>query len=438
MYKIIFLICFFSSFNSSTFSQNFWEKIDSPTSKLLNSLSFIDSLNGWVSGDSGLIIHTSNGGKDWETQYSNDSLNVVNIFFVNEQYGWASAFSNYYAPYGTFLLRTTNGGKDWDSEYMRFGEVIVNSFYFLDTLTGFAVGSPGVFQRTTDGGSTWMRVNLDSSLMSGFPPYTIKFYSPQYGFACGGVPDIVGLIWKTTDGGLSWTTVVDTLTSEPLYDIHMFDSLHIIAMGGDPEFGSSQVVSTDGGNTWEYRSLGVFYYPVSIGFRTSTEGWVPMGEQSFFLYSSDYGENWTIVNTPDSTRVARVCFPDPLHGFGIGPYGAIVKYVYQEPSNLTEPEHSYSNFNLQQNYPNPFNPSTTIKYSIPEDGYVKLAIYNMLGEEVAMLVNTEQKAGMYEVNFSAKGGSASGGNAYNLSSGVYVYRLETANFVTSKKLILLR
>jgi hypothetical protein len=83
---------------------------------------------------------------------------------------------------------------------------------------------------------------------------------------------------------------------------------------------------------------------------------------------------------------------------------------------------------LEQNYPNPFNPSTTIKYSIADEGFVKLVIFNMLGEEVTTLVNTQQKAGRYEVNFNAAG----------LSSGVYVYRLETANFVTSKKLMLMK
>ncbi len=85
-------------------------------------------------------------------------------------------------------------------------------------------------------------------------------------------------------------------------------------------------------------------------------------------------------------------------------------------------------YSLEQNYPNPFNPSTTIKYSIPEDGFVKLAVYNMLGEEVATIVNTTQKAGRYEVNF----------NASKLSSGVYVYRIEAANFTASKKLMLMK
>jgi len=85
-------------------------------------------------------------------------------------------------------------------------------------------------------------------------------------------------------------------------------------------------------------------------------------------------------------------------------------------------------FALEQNYPNPFNPSTTIKYSIAEDGFVKMSVYNLLGEEVAALVNSTQKAGKYEVNF----------NASNLASGVYVYRIEAGNFVSSKKLMLLK
>jgi len=87
-----------------------------------------------------------------------------------------------------------------------------------------------------------------------------------------------------------------------------------------------------------------------------------------------------------------------------------------------------SSYNLSQNYPNPFNPSTSINYSLVEDGFVKLAVYNMLGEEVAKLVNTQQKAGRYEVNFNATG----------LASGVYVYRMETANFITSRKLVFVK
>jgi len=93
---------------------------------------------------------------------------------------------------------------------------------------------------------------------------------------------------------------------------------------------------------------------------------------------------------------------------------------------------------LQQNYPNPFNPSTTIRYEIPDRSFVTIKIYDVLGNEIATLVNEEKPAGSYEVEFSAKGGSASGGNAYSLPSGVYFYTLSSDNYLSTKKMILLR
>ncbi|MFC2093995.1 T9SS type A sorting domain-containing protein [Bacteroidota bacterium] len=101
-------------------------------------------------------------------------------------------------------------------------------------------------------------------------------------------------------------------------------------------------------------------------------------------------------------------------------------------------------FMLRQNYPNPFNPSTTIKYQIPELSFVTLKVYDVLGNEIATLVNEEKVIGSYEIEFSAIGGSASGGNAYTLPSGVYFYRLQVyapgraGSFVETKKMILLR
>jgi len=102
--------------------------------------------------------------------------------------------------------------------------------------------------------------------------------------------------------------------------------------------------------------------------------------------------------------------------------------AYQDYSNI------YHSFHLEQNYPNPFNPSTTIKYSIPRSTefysvpQTTLKVYDILGSEVATLVNEKQNAGNYEVNFNAK----------NLSSGIYYYRLKTGSFVESKKMILLK
>jgi hypothetical protein len=85
-------------------------------------------------------------------------------------------------------------------------------------------------------------------------------------------------------------------------------------------------------------------------------------------------------------------------------------------------------FTLDQNYPNPFNPVTSIQYAIANKQFVKLIVYDVLGNEIAVLVNEEKPAGKYEVSW----------NASNLASGVYIYRLQSGLFVSSKKMMLLR
>jgi len=85
-------------------------------------------------------------------------------------------------------------------------------------------------------------------------------------------------------------------------------------------------------------------------------------------------------------------------------------------------------FSLVQNYPNPFNPSTVISYQLPENGTVTLKVYDVLGNEVATLVNEEKPAGLYELTW----------NAESLPSGVYFYKLQAGSFIETKKMILLK
>ena len=87
-----------------------------------------------------------------------------------------------------------------------------------------------------------------------------------------------------------------------------------------------------------------------------------------------------------------------------------------------------NNYELRQNHPNPFNPVTTIEYSLPRSGEVSLIIFNLLGEEVARLVDGFQPAGEHNTAW----------NASNVSSGIYFYRLGVGNFVETKKMILLK
>ena len=85
-------------------------------------------------------------------------------------------------------------------------------------------------------------------------------------------------------------------------------------------------------------------------------------------------------------------------------------------------------FKLEQNFPNPFNPTTTIQYQLPFDARVTLKVYDILGSEVATLVNEEQQAGYKEVKF----------NGSNIASGMYVYRLQAGDYVSIKKMLIIK
>jgi hypothetical protein len=105
--------------------------------------------------------------------------------------------------------------------------------------------------------------------------------------------------------------------------------------------------------------------------------------------------------------------------------------VYGDTSIVTgisEDTESPNNYYLSQNYPNPFNPNTTISYYVPKYSYIELGVFNVLGEEIKKLVNDYQHAGYYKTDFDGS----------NFPSGVYFYRLQTDEFIETKKMILIK
>jgi hypothetical protein len=120
-------------------------------------------------------------------------------------------------------------------------------------------------------------------------------------------------------------------------------------------------------------------------------------------------------------------------------------YIFLNTTNPVYAENETyqpDNFILYQNYPNPFNPSTTLSFVIGHSSLVSLKVYDVLGNEIATLVDEYKPAGSYEVEFSAKGGNASSGSSFrlvrNLGSGIYFYQLRAGSFVQTKKMILLK
>jgi subtilisin family serine protease len=121
-------------------------------------------------------------------------------------------------------------------------------------------------------------------------------------------------------------------------------------------------------------------------------------------------------------------FQDKYFGYGrVNAEKAVLRmHQFAKESASETIETLPTEFNLSQNYPNPFNPATTISFALPSDNHISLKVYDILGKEVANLVDDYRSAGSYSVNFDAS----------NLSSGIYVYKIQAGNFVDAKKLVI--
>jgi len=427
-YLILFSIILFIP--SRSCPQQYWLTLNSPTNNFLRECSFVDSLNGWAAGDSGTIIHTSNGGLNWVIQNASIGYeDVVSIFFLNKRLGWALSWDVTFDTnsYGTNILSTTNGGINWEHVRYPVDDVFINTITFVDSLTGFLGGYPGIFVKTTNGGLNWNQVELDTSFFAGFPPLRFNFFNSQYGFACGGIMDIAGVIWRTTDFGERW--ISSGVGPEPIFDIEIFNLTIALAVGGDLEYGPTVVRTTNSGTNWEYETLQLFGTAYAVSFRTRLEGWAPLGFQPGWIYTIDSGKTWNTYSESDSSSLYDVEFTDNRNGFAIGKNGVIKKYnsalinisnnnQYLLPLEIT----------LYQNYPNPFNPVSKIKFYISKPADTKLVVYDVLGREVMVLLNEQLKQGLYEVEFKGS----------NLPGGLYFYQLTSGEFYETRKMILLK
>ncbi len=410
--------------NLSIYSQPQWIKINSPTNNTLRKIVFTDSLNGWACGLNGTIIHTSDGGQNWNIQNTNTTNPIIDIYFLDNLTGWALNWEVNNPPYGTYLLKTSDGGLNWTSDFFPPEDEYFRAIFFLNEQFGL-IGARQTYY-TTDGGFSWNISLRDSDMVANFPFYQIKMLNDSLGFACGGVLDNAGIIWKTTNGGRNWKT--NAISPDEIFEIYIFDSQNILALSGDPEyrFGVGLIKSSDGGDSWNYEELSINAVCYGIDFRNELEGWSAAGYK--FLFTNDRGNSWAEMDVPDSSVVYDVQFVNNQKGFACGQDGVLLKYIPNPNSIQDESATNITNYQLFQNYPNPFNPSTKISWQSPVSGWQSLKIYDVLGNEVATLVNEYREAGRHKVWFDAS----------LLASGVYIYKLTAGAFVSSKKMLLIK
>lgn len=394
----ILIICYF---HAEVHSQ--WVMQSSGVTDNLRGIYMHNENTGWVCGDGGKIIKTTNGGQNWFNQSSGITQTLSDIQFVNLNTGWVSART------GGKILKTTNGGQNWFIQFQTFQTI--DALSFTDTLYGWAAEFAGDVFRTTNGGTTWDSVNVSPGLGD------IQFINRTTGWACG-----IGIHF-TSDGGNSWTKQLIGVSQTA--SISMYN--HNTGWAVD-QTGYRIYKTTNSGTNWLLLdSLPDCFNAHHITFTGANTGWVS-GDCGNVFKTTNGGFNWYQQITGTSTFRRSAYFLNDTLGWSVGGGGIIIKTTN---GGAIVPVHPISeniplDFQLFQNYPNPFNPETKISFAIAKSNFVNIKVFDILGSEIAQPVNQFLKAGDYEVPF----------NGTNLSSGMYIYKLTTESFTASKIMIL--
>ena len=358
-----------------------------PTDHILQTMFFINEDTGWIAGNEGVILKTTDAGSTWIYQQMNgtDYGTLTSLFFIDENTGWASGIG--LDVNGGVILKTTNGGINWNLQHSGYNRFIY-SVFFNNSSSGWAAGDEGIMFRTHSGGSDW---ELQGS--GTFADlYSVNIESNQNGFSVGND----GTILKYIKDSNSTILPVELATFSVAYKGNNIELKWITATEVNNK-GFEIERKTD--NLWK-----------TIGF-VSGKGTNTNTNKYYFVDNiKNVSYNGSIVY-----RLKQVDYD--------GTYKYSNEVVVRVNSNPVE-------YSLMQNYPNPFNPSTVIKYSVSENTHVILKIFDVLGREVSTLLDEEKTVGKYTINFNA----AQAG----LSSGTYFYTIKAGNFFQTKKMLLLK
>ncbi len=418
------LVSIFAVITSLCFAQNPWDNQNSGTNKFLTDVHFVDQNNGWISGWTGTILHTTDGGANWNPQDPPPNNAYQSVYFVDDLNGWACGYAGK-------MIHTTDGGNTWTDQQSGTDNYLFD-LHFLNADTGWAAGGDfGSFPLfeptrliiyTTNGGANWI-TQLDQDNKSVL--LSIHFADKDNGCAVGET----GAIVNTANGGKAWTEQMST-TSYHFRDVYFANNNTGWVVGNYLGLPHVSVIfnTVDGGINWDSQTFEEDESLAGIYFVDELTGWAVGGATTFgrVKHTTDGGINWVNQDSGTNNLLTRVFFLDSNSGWAVGYNGTII--ATENPVSVIEDLAQPVEYELLQNYPNPFNPATTIKYSIPVRGFVTLRVFNTIGEEVRTLVNEFKEAGVYEVNFEAG----------DLSSGIYYYKLNSGNFNTIKKMILLK
>lgn len=381
-----------------------WVQQNSNTNNLLHSVFFLDNQKGFAVGDAGTIRYTLNGGQQWL------SINGVTAEDLHDVSFQSASLGIIVGDNGR-IFRSTNGGTIWVQAVSGTNNNL-RTVSFGDGGMVYAGGRDGIILRSTNNGVNWSIVTSGTIRYRGS---AAKLSTKAWIVGDGGV------IFTSNNSGVSFTAQ-NSNTASDLHTIFMLNDLTGYIGGQN----STIIYTTSGGAQWTSRNSGINQGIDGIHFSNINTGWA-VGNNGAVYVTNNAGVTWTAENSSTTNELNDVYFPDINHGWAVGMNGTII--FRSGTVGLVELSGEIPhNFSLNQNYPNPFNPVTTIEFSLSSQSFIELSVFNLLGEEVAVLVNQELAPGVYRTSLNAAG----------LPSGIYFYRLKADDFQSTKKMMLVK
>jgi photosystem II stability/assembly factor-like uncharacterized protein len=385
-------------FRSSDYGQN-WTSVDTFVFKPVSV--FLTKKNNVIycsTRGCGIYISSDNG-TSWKE--SNNGLTNLDAGKIVIDDNYLFAGTN-----GHGVFRSSDNGQNWMPVNSGRSNFIISDLHLSNgkVMSGTIDWNDFYNQvlLSSDAGQTWQNV-WPQIEYSGFVVYTV--FIKDNDLYTGGRFKNYGGLYKTTNNGLNWSRV----TSYIVQNLNYYDSVFIAGTN------NGIIASSNNGNNWNAFGSGLPQYSdVNSIIKDGSNLYASIFYGYGIFRSTDNGLNWNSFNEGFTTNQLTTCLLrvyDQL--FVTTENNGIWKRSLLITSGSSNSNTISSNFSLFQNYPNPFNPTTKIKYELRIAGYVEIKIFDIMGKEVAKLVNTKQTAGSYSVEFSAS----------KLASGIYLYSL---------------
>ena len=393
---------------------------------------FLDDHNGWILSTCDYLWKTTNAGEDWITINIPEIDTSGKIYFADELNGWMLL--------NTTLLYSADGGNTWIFKYEFPQFSGYSGISFVNQNIGFVTNAYSIY-KTINGGNGWTQLTDTLGSISSISTYNqdLIFISTS--------KDVEYLL-KSTDLGVTWNISNEFGSLDPCSfgKVQMMNENYgILLFNYSTHVGVSKLLkTTDSGNSWTVFGSGFeFLFGITDFEFISEEIGYAITNNRFIYSTTNSGLSWNSLQSPStlSTVIEKIEFFNSNVSFGINRnhiYKTTNGWVtYSIVDSIVTDVNEFQNlpmkYFLEQNYPNPFNPNTKIKFTVPQDEKqetrnVTLKVYDVLGNEVATLVNEAKPAGTYEVNYEAPG----------ISSGIYFYQLRSGQSIQTKKMILIK